>query len=277
MNGNIKISCIIPTRNRNGFLQEAVDSVLKQIRQPDEIIIINNGNNDIILPENIKSKIKVFNYNKKASASAARNYGAKMASGNYLAFLDDDDLWNIKYLENVLAAIENGVECIISRLDRLFKNGEVKNFKNADGKLTINNLLVYNPGVTGSNIVIKKSIFNKLGGFDENLITSEDKSLIIEALKENIKITVLPKNQVLSRMSDLNSSLANSAEKMAEGVSSFTKKYKNIMSLRQYIINLLKINKYRYESGKKISYVSYVILYFFNLPFKLINKNYGRK
>lgn len=260
MEQKIKISCIIPTCDRPIFLEEAIRSILAQTISPHEIIVVNNGKGDIVLHNDLKDKITIYNFISYAGASRARNFGANIAQGDYLAFLDDDDLWNKNYLENVIKAIKQGSRCVISRLDCL-KNDKIFTYKNAHGKININNLLLFNPGVTGSNIVVAKDIFLQVGGFDPNLVTSEDKSLILEILKDNIKVETLPENQAILRIhSELRLS---SPDKLYKGISGFTKKYFRLMNKRQLCENYLKIYKYKYEAGDKKSFFFFATLYFF--------------
>lgn len=254
----IKISCIIPTCNRPEFLKKAIESVLSQTVLPMEIIIVNNGKDRIKLADEILSKVIIHNTEPYIGASAARNVGAKMAKGEILAFLDDDDLWAKDYLKNIARAFDRDKDCVISRLD-ILENGEIKPHKNADKNLTMNNLLTSNPGVNGSNLAVKKDIFFKVGGFDENLVTSEDKSLIIELIKAQTKIKILPGNQVIFR-NNTDELRLTGAKTMARGIYAFTKKYKSLMSWRQYLYNWHKIYYYRYKAGKKLAIIPSIFL-----------------
>jgi len=253
----IKISCIIPTYNRTEFLVESINSVLAQTLPPDEIIIVNNGNKKINLPKEIQGRVKVYDIVFHAGVSQARNFGALMASGDYLAFLDDDDLWNKDYLLNISKEFNGEIDCFIGSFDQLV-NGKISKYKNAYDKLTINNLLTHNPGITGSNLVVSRKMFFKIGGFDVTLPTSEDKSFTIELLKKDVRIKVLPLNQVIIRIHK-NERLTD-PPKMAEGIYIFTRKYSDLMTKKQYIENWKKIYKYRYKSGEKIAGLKYIIL-----------------
>jgi len=154
----MKISCVIPTCNRNDLLTEAIRSVLQQTRKPDEIIVVNNGSGDVALPADINSQVTVLTMMPFAGVAQARNFGATNASGDFVAFLDDDDLWSKNYLENIETAINRGAQIIISRLDK-YVDGQILAFKQAHGKITLDRLLVYNPGITGSNTVIARAVF----------------------------------------------------------------------------------------------------------------------
>jgi len=254
----MKISCIIPTCNRPDFLIKTVECVLKQTRRPDEILIINNGQDKVSLPDNLAKAAVVHNIMPYAGVAQARNFGGVLAQGDYLAFLDDDDLWHEDYLAHVAQAAADGADCIISRLDKL-QDGQVQKFKNAQGKVTIDNILVFNPGITGTNIVISRDAFFKVGGFNPKLPPSEDKSLILEALRAKMKIITLPDNQAIIRVHQ--TGRLTDPAKIAEGIFQFTRKYAGLMNTRQYLFNWLKIYRHRYDAGQKKSFIPFVILY----------------
>lgn len=263
---NLNISCIIPTCDRPDLLIEAVDSVFKQTSRPYEIIVVNNGRKSLGLPQEITKMITVYDLIPYIGVAQARNFGASLARGEYLAFLDDDDLWNPKYLEQVVGAIEQGALCIVSRLDQL-KNGQIFPFKNAHNKITMENILYYNPGITGSNIVISKKLFFDLGGFDPKLPPSEDKSLLLEVLKAKIEPKTLPDNQAIIRFHAADR--LSDAKKIAEGIYQFTRKYAELMNRQQYFANWLKIYRYRYESGQRSALLPFILLYLANKIGKL--------
>ncbi len=256
------ISCIIPTCDRPEFLLRAVNSVLGQTVPPDEIIIVNNGKERIALPAEIKKRVKIYDITPYAGASRARNFGARAALGNYLAFLDDDDQWNRKYLENALVAINKGAQCILSRID-LYDNGKLVAQKNPHGKITIEKLLVQNPGAGGSNLVIKKDLFFAVGGFDEKLPTSEDKALVIEIIKKGMKIVTLPLNHIIASR-DAELKRLTDAGIIAAGIYQFTKKYQGLMAVRQRLQNWLKIYHYRFKAGDKRAIIPFIFLYAIN-------------
>ena len=120
----MKISCIIPTHNRGDYLKEALNSVICQTREPDEIIVVNNGEQRVDLVGLESESIKIFNIVPHAGASQARNFGASVAAGDYLAFLDDDDMWGKDYVLNVYNAIKNdlAIDCAVSALKKLSNN-----------------------------------------------------------------------------------------------------------------------------------------------------------
>jgi len=266
----MKISCIIPTCDRPEFLIEAINSVLKQTLLPAEIIIVNNGRGPLNLPPQIAEEVKIHDIAPYVGAAQARNFGASVAIGDYLAFLDDDDLWSAAYLENVSQAIAKGAVCLISRLDMLI-DGKIVPGKNAHGKITLDKLLVQNPGTGGPNTVISKKLFFAVGGYDPKLPTSEDKSLIIELIKRGEKITTLPDNQVIARYHKATSRLSDD-KNIAEGIYQFTKKYSSLMNKKQYFYNWYKIFYHRYKSGDVLAGVFCFFLCLFYAPKSIIKK-----
>lgn len=254
----MKISCIIPTCDRNDFLRETIVSVLNQTIQPFEIIIVNNGGGEVILPDDLKIKVKIFNIMHYAGAAQARNFGASVAQGDYLAFLDDDDLWHQDYIKNILQSIGEGGRCVVSRLDKL-KGDRIAGYKNAQDKIKIRNILVENPGITGSNLVIAKDLFFKISGFDPKLPPSEDKSLVLELLIKGYSVVTLPDNQAIIR--EHPGVRLSGDKKMAEGIFQFTRKYGSLMTRREKLLNWLKIYRYRFRTGDKMTLIPFLFLY----------------
>jgi glycosyltransferase involved in cell wall biosynthesis len=238
-------------------VKEAILSVIKQSFKPYEIIVVNNGKRKICLPSDLHPSVSIYDIMQYAGVSQARNFGALLSRGDFLAFLDDDDLWNPKYLENVAAVIARGASCVISRIDKL-EEGRILPFKNPYGKCNIQNILTLNPGITGSNVTVSKEIFFEVGGYDPKLTPSEDKALILELLKKKIDIEVLPDNQAILRMHE--GERLTSDYRMSQGIYQFTQKYASLMNRQQYLFNWVKIHKHKYLAGNRISFLQYFLL-----------------
>ena len=98
MDTKSSISVIIPTKNRSTLLKRAVESVLKQTISADEIIIINDGSDDntaSLLSDLSKqnNKLRIINRDKSGGVNVARNQGIKISKSQWVAFLDDDDVF----------------------------------------------------------------------------------------------------------------------------------------------------------------------------------------
>jgi glycosyltransferase involved in cell wall biosynthesis len=186
---NNKISVVVTTYNRPDLLKKCLISVFQQSKKPFEIILINNFPKPIKINDN-KNLVKVYNLPCNVGIANGRNIGATLAKGDYLAFLDDDDLWPKSYIKRSENYIINHSPKILLSKIYVKDNSRLKLFKDPSGKINLKNILLMNPGITGSNIIINKKIFFKLNGYDPNLIPSEDKSICIDALINNIEIHI---------------------------------------------------------------------------------------
>ena len=270
----MNISCVIPTHNRNAFLLEAIRSAMAQTFPAFEIIVVNNGEQTIDAADKTLSNVKIVETVRDAGVSQARNIGATVAKGQYIAFLDDDDLWHSEYLEKAVIELKNGAECIISRVDKLLE-GNVIPYKNPDGNLTIEYLLTRNPGITGSNIVIDKRTFLSIGGFDTDLPPSEDKAFMLEILTSNIKTVILPENQVLHRIHKTDR-LTDNPDKRYRGTSLFVKKYRSLMNRQMLRYNMMKAYKYKSLAGCRFALIQFMILKtIYRLSILLGKEKYG--
>jgi glycosyltransferase involved in cell wall biosynthesis len=103
------ISVVIPTYNRAQFIAETIRSALGQTRLPLEIIVVDDGSTDrtreALQPFIDRAEIRCF-FRKNTGVGAARNFGIRAAAGDYVAFLDDDDRWLPKHLEQLASAVE---------------------------------------------------------------------------------------------------------------------------------------------------------------------------
>lgn len=196
-------SVVIPTYGRKDYLEAAIASVCRQSYQPSEIIVVDNGGaGDRIQPQLSNIIVRHVVTIACAGAAQARNFGATIATNEYVAFLDDDDLWGANYLQMMKNEIDaHEYEVLVGRLD-ILKDHFVSTWKNAYGKVDVKSLFRGNPGITGSNLVVKKEVFIDLGGFDTQLRTGEDKDFLIKALDERKKIAVISDAQAIFRCHD---------------------------------------------------------------------------
>ena len=114
---NPKVSVIIPVYNTEKYLRECLDSVVNQTLKDIEIICVDDGSTDGSLAilheyEEKDSRVKVY-MQEKSNAGAARNVGLSKATGEYLAFLDSDDYYELFMLEHMLACAQKRVADIV--------------------------------------------------------------------------------------------------------------------------------------------------------------------
>jgi glycosyltransferase involved in cell wall biosynthesis len=175
------ISVIIPTYNRKHSLSRALDSVLCQTLRPSEIIVVDDGSTDhtaTYLKDNY-SQVKSITQS-HAGVSAARNTGLYNAKSDWIAFLDDDDLWHQDKLKIQTGLIKENKEYLVIHANEIWiRNGTQLNQKQKHQKKggyifqDCLPLCVISP----SSVMIHKKIFEDVGVFDESLPACEDYDL----------------------------------------------------------------------------------------------------
>src|SRR5215510_16389067 len=109
------VSVIIPTYNRAEFLRLAITSVLNQTFQDFEIIVVDDASEDHtheVVSDFSDKRIKYIRHEANKRVSAARNTGVLSASGDYIAFLDDDDEWLPRTLQMQVALLEDSTSIV---------------------------------------------------------------------------------------------------------------------------------------------------------------------
>ena len=172
-----KVSVIIPCFNSQNTIREAVDSVLAQTMQDFELIIVDDGSTDHskqILSE-YGDQVNYL-YRENGGQSAARNSGIRAAGGEYLAFLDADDLWLPEKLEKQIRNMEEKkvmwsyCDCLYFRDSDQSSRGKHSQlfFPSKEGWIA-KSLLLGNC-IASPTPVIKREVFNSCGLFDESPI-----------------------------------------------------------------------------------------------------------
>jgi glycosyltransferase involved in cell wall biosynthesis len=249
------ISVVIPTfGNRKKFLIEAINSVVRQTLRPSQIVIVNNGGYSLSEIDLIKAKdvpITIIDTVYEAGASQARNIGATIATGHLIAFLDDDDLWESNYLEEMFNETKQGyIKCVITRIAKVQEN-EVVRLIDATEYLSQQYLLLMNPGVTGSNILIDRKFFLSLGGYDCSLPTGEDGDLILKVMDSGTQIAVCGSTQAVMRVH--NGERLTDSKSLAKGYKAIYFKYRNRVGTRDTTYLIWRYKREEYRSEKRLN------------------------
>ncbi|HVB58110.1 MAG TPA: glycosyltransferase family A protein [Candidatus Acidoferrales bacterium] len=190
---NPKVSVIIPTHDRAAKVQKAIESVLAQTFSDLEVIVVDDGSSDgtgQILAEIFGGRIRYYAQTNQG-ASVARNKGVEEARGEWIAFLDSDDLWEKDKLEWQYKALERfGPQCGACYTDvRFYNHPEIRTmFQLAEesyrheGTIGVNTdvlkLLVRAGGagmaVCLSSCLARADAVTRTGGFDLKLLYSQD-------------------------------------------------------------------------------------------------------
>jgi glycosyltransferase involved in cell wall biosynthesis len=178
---NPKVSVIIPNYNYSQYIGEAVESVLSQTYANVEIIVVDDGSKDNSLEilETFGNKIKVI-AQQNAGVSAARNNGVANSDGEFIAFLDADDVWLPEKLEKQIERFSTDnslglVHVAVQDIDAKGNNLDI-HLDGLSGNVSHEILLLERSVVLGggSGIMIPRKVFDEVGGFDSRLSTSAD-------------------------------------------------------------------------------------------------------
>lgn len=175
-----KISVIIPTYNRQRWLSHAIDSVLGQTLPPFEVIVVDDGSSDETAAGMAAYPEIKYIYQPRQGPAAARNYGARLASGNWLAFLDSDDRWTETKLARQIAFLRRHPEMEAVYTDEIWiRNGvrvnQGKRHRKYGGWIYPEclPLCIISP----SSIILSRQLWQRSGGFDTAFPVCEDYEL----------------------------------------------------------------------------------------------------
>lgn len=194
------ISVIIPTYNRDQFLEQAVRSVLEQTYPCDELLIVDDGSTDdtefIVRKLKANSNIPIrYFFQENKGAAAARNLGIKKAEGELLCFLDSDDRFRSDKLALQLQAINESDFLISHTGEKWLRRGQHLNQKHKhqspDGYIFPACLPMCVVGM--STVITRRELFERYGMFDESLPCCEDYDFWLRvSVKEEFKLVPQP-------------------------------------------------------------------------------------
>lgn len=206
-----RVSVIIPAYNHARFITEAVDSVLRQTYQDFEIIVINDGSPDdteTVLQPYIKAGNIIYHLQANAGVAVARNTGIAMASGEFVALLDDDDTWPPDKLEWQVRCLDESDAILVGgacdtgkptrRRSRLAENDYQV--------LETTDFFQGNPFSSPGQTLIRRDALEKTGGFDPEIWGVDDLDLWIR-LSHIGEIRKYGRNALFYRVHDSNASL----------------------------------------------------------------------
>lgn len=178
---------IIPTWNRAELCREAISSVLKQTFSSFELIIVDDGSSDHTsdMVKSFDSPVIRYIRQENRGPSSARNHGARIAEGKYLAFLDSDDLWLPDKLNTQSEFFQDHPDLLICQTEEIWIQKGKRIYPGEKHKKTpgyIFHRAVELCLVSPSAVAIERDLFFSVNGFDENLPAAEDYDLWLRLL-----------------------------------------------------------------------------------------------
>lgn len=204
MSESVSISVIIPVHNGDRYLAAAIDSVLAQSHPAFEIIVIDDGSIDhsSTIAQSYGASVR-YEYQSQQGAGAARNRGVELAMGDFLAFLDADDLWASDKLALQVSAFE-----LEPTLEAVF--GQVQQFHCPDLAQEVKKQIYCPPqlmrGYLPSAMLIKRESFLRVGWFETHLQIGEFVSWYARATEMGIQTHLLSDLIAFRRLHQTNTS-----------------------------------------------------------------------
>lgn len=216
MDQNPLISVIIPVYNCEKYINEAINSVLKQNYYPLEIIVVDDGSTD-----KTQEKIKEFGsqityiYQKNGGTAKARNNGIKNAKGDYFAFLDADDIWVENKLKMQMEIFAKNPE-----IDLVF--GQIQQFYSPDLDESIKKQIYCHPqpmvGYSSTVMLIKRKAFFIIGEFTIKWKIAEFCDWYARVKESDLNVAIPPMVMAKRRLHKTNKGRENKQEANLEYV-----------------------------------------------------------
>lgn len=180
------VSIIITTHRGSGYIQRAVESVLNQVYKNIEVIVVDD--NGLNSEEQIKTRNKIEQYcsdkrfkyiahEVNINGAAARNTGFKVSTGEYISFLDDDDIYlstKISSQVKVLDSLDDGWGMVYCSVAIKNQNGSTMIRKAEKSGHLLYDLLLHRVVIGTNSMLIRRKVYEELNGFDESFLRHQD-------------------------------------------------------------------------------------------------------
>lgn len=254
-------SVVISLFNKEDYIKNTLDSVLKQSFKDFEVIIVNDGSTDRsieVVSTFTDKRLKILNKINEG-ASTARNLGIQTAKYDFIALLDGDDIWYPNHLENLKELIDNYPNCglFCTAYETLYYNKKMVKGKFLEIDDSFEGIVsdyftssLINSMASSSSVAIPKIIFENYGKFDTNIRSGQDTELWINiALKEEVAFTSKISTRII--ISDRGNHLSYSNKRIdrLKILDRFKEDEKNNASLKKY----MDINRYSVAIERKMN------------------------
>lgn len=184
------ISCIVPVFNGERYLREALESIFNQTYRPLEVIVADDGSTDgtarIVASY---GKQVVYRQQANAGSAAARNLGLSAARGEFVAFLDADDLWHLEKLARQMARFEARPELDLCLT--LVQNFWTPELQEQAPRFDEHPLAKPFPGYISQALLARRTLFNTTGWFNTDLRHGDVKDWFLRAAEHGAIMEVV--------------------------------------------------------------------------------------
>lgn len=198
------ISVIIPVRNGEQYILDAIECVLSQTITPSQVIVIDNESTDGTAQIVQQFPEVIYHHQQDRGPAGGRNAGLALATGNYISFLDADDVWPLDQLEKLSTYLNEHQEVLVvmGQAQFVYLDGAKMRFTGA-GIAVGTAVNVYLPAA-----MFRREAFEQIGNFNEDRSLSEDAEWFMRAAEQGIQPTILPIITLYHRMHTANMTLA---------------------------------------------------------------------
>ena len=207
------VSCIVPVFNGERYLGEALESILAQTYRPREIIVVDDGSTDTTPAVAALYGDRVLYVRQdNAGAPSARNRGLSLARGEFVAFLDADDLWRSEKLQRQIRQFESRPELDLSVT--YLQNFWVAELKDEETRFKGHRLSEPVPGYVTQTLLARRSAFDRIGLFNESLKVGDPTDWFLRAAERGLATEMLSDVLVDRRMHESNMSMQPGTRRM---------------------------------------------------------------
>ena len=211
------VSVIIPTHNRGNLIGETIKSVLNQTFKNFEVIVADDGSTDdteAVVRGLGDWRVQYRWFENQGAPAFPRNEGLGLARGEYIAFLDSDDLWLPEHLELCLKAMDENEDAggVFTDYYKLYPGDKLVPQRMAGsryGCFTLKDMVANFSAIgAASNVMVCKRVFDEVGNFNENkdMAGSEDWEMWVR-ISSKFRFLVLPRETVKLRVHGKNITL----------------------------------------------------------------------
>jgi glycosyltransferase involved in cell wall biosynthesis len=224
------ITVVIPSFNHGAWIGQAIDSVLNQTYTNLELLIIDNHSSDStdeVIRNYKDDRISFIKVNNNDSIAFSRNVGIELGKGEWIAFLDSDDVWSLDKLERCSKFFQKNVDFIYHDLNVISETSSPPRVRKiASRKLKapiFSDLIVKGNPIATSSVVVRSAIIRKVGGMNEDpqLRGVEDYNTWIKISRITDRFKVINRSLGIYRIHQKNLSLSSDVARVRNAINEF--------------------------------------------------------